>query len=151
MPGGGGPEAEGGVRVAGRGVDLMADRAGKYLTFKLAGEEYGLQILKVREIIVLGDMAGVLLTADLGRDASNVQRKVIPLVDLRAKSTIDDVNDTDQICVIVAERETTDGFLSHLLEVPYTRARAEFERLYMTHVLQRGNHRIAPAARLAGA
>ena len=32
-------------------VKVMADREGKYLTFSLADEEYGIGILKIREII----------------------------------------------------------------------------------------------------
>jgi purine-binding chemotaxis protein CheW len=37
----------------------MLDKEGKYLTFALANEEYGLEILKVREIIGYMDITGV--------------------------------------------------------------------------------------------
>jgi len=33
------------------GLEVIADREGKYLTFTLAGEEYGIGILKIKEII----------------------------------------------------------------------------------------------------
>jgi len=83
----------------------MADRAGKYLTFKLAGEEYGLQILKVREIIGLMEITKVPRTPHFVRGVINLRGKVIPVVDLRAKFGMEHAEDTEETCIIVVEME----------------------------------------------
>jgi len=83
-----------------------ADRAGKYLTFKLGGEEYGLEILKVREIIGLMDITEVPKIPDHFRGIINLRGKVIPVMELRAKFGMETIEDTEQTCVIVVEVNT---------------------------------------------
>ncbi|MBI5118475.1 chemotaxis protein CheW [Candidatus Poribacteria bacterium] len=78
-------------------------KAGKYLTFRLAGEEYGLEILKVREIIGLMDITAVPRTPHFIRGVINLRGKVIPVVDLRKKFGMDSVEDTEQTCIIVVD------------------------------------------------
>jgi purine-binding chemotaxis protein CheW len=58
---------------------------GKYMTFKLADEEYGLEILKVRDVIGLMEITRVPRTRDFVRGVINLRGKVIPVVDLRVK------------------------------------------------------------------
>jgi purine-binding chemotaxis protein CheW len=74
---------------------------GKYLTFKLAGEEYGLEILKVREIIGLMDITAVPRTPDFVKGVINLRGKVIPVVDLRLKFGMATVEHTAETCIIV--------------------------------------------------
>ena len=80
-----------------------ASRAGKYLTFKLGAEEYGLGILKVREIIGLMDITAVPRTPAYIRGVINLRGKVIPVVDLRAKFGMPSAEDTDETCIIVVD------------------------------------------------
>jgi purine-binding chemotaxis protein CheW len=84
-------------------------RAGKYLTFKLAHEEYGLEILKVREIIGLMEITKVPQTPHYIRGVINLRGKVIPIIELRQKFGMDTVKDTEQTCVIVVEATASQG------------------------------------------
>lgn len=76
-------------------------RAGKYLTFVLAGEDYGLEILKVREIMGILDITTVPHTPDYVKGVVNIRGKVIPIVDLRLKFGIPETEYTEQTCIIV--------------------------------------------------
>ncbi len=76
---------------------------GKYLTFKLGEEEYGVQILKVREIIGLMDITKVPQMPGYVKGVINLRGKVIPVIDLRAKFNLPEVAYTDQTCIIVID------------------------------------------------
>jgi len=82
---------------------VAAGLAGKYLTFKLADEEYGLEILKVREIIGLLPITGLPRTPPFVRGVINLRGKVIPVIDLRRKFELDVAADTDKTCIIVVD------------------------------------------------
>ena len=75
--------------------------AGKYLTFKLDVEEFGLEILKVQEIIKMMDITRVPRTPPFVRGVINLRGKVIPVVDLRLKFGMEAKVNTDKTCVIV--------------------------------------------------
>ncbi len=79
-----------------------ASRAGKYLTFFLAGEEYGLEILKVSEIIGMQPITRVPRMPEFVRGVINLRGKVIPITDLRKKfgMSLDGVDDS---CIIVVQ------------------------------------------------
>lgn len=83
----------------------LAELAGKYLTFQLAGEQYGLEILKVREIIGMMNVTRVPGAADFIRGVINLRGQVITVVDLRAKFNIQSVEDTENTCIIVVQLE----------------------------------------------
>lgn len=74
---------------------------GKYLIFDLAGEEFGIQILKVREIIGLQDITFVPHTPPCVKGVINLRGKVIPVVDLRLKFAMPEAAYTDRTCIIV--------------------------------------------------
>jgi purine-binding chemotaxis protein CheW len=76
---------------------------GKYLTFALAQEEYGLPVLKVREIIKMMDVTGVPQVPRHIRGVINLRGKVIPVIDLRIKFGLDAQDTTEQTCIIVVE------------------------------------------------
>lgn len=78
------------------------NRAGKYLTFFLAGEEYGLEILKVSEIIGMQSITRVPRTPDFVRGVINLRGKVIPITDLRVKFGMDS-SSTEESCIIVVQ------------------------------------------------
>ncbi len=75
----------------------------KFLTFNLGSEQYGLEILKVREIIGLMDITKVPRTPPFVRGVINLRGKVIPVVDLRKKFGMEMKEDTEQTCIIVVE------------------------------------------------
>jgi len=79
------------------------DKAGKYLTFKLASEEYGLEIIKVQEIIGMIDVTRVPQTPKFIRGVINLRGQVIPVIDLRLKFGMKAIEDTALSCIIVVE------------------------------------------------
>ncbi len=78
-----------------------AGKAGKYLTFRLGAESYGIEILKVQEIIGIMAITRVPRTPDFIRGVINLRGKVIPVIDLRLKFGMKGVADTGRTCVIV--------------------------------------------------
>ena len=83
------------------GTTPVARRAGKYLTFVLAEETYGLEILTVREIIGLMAITSVPQTPAFVKGVINLRGKVIPVVDLRLKFGIAAAESTRETCIIV--------------------------------------------------
>ena len=74
---------------------------GKYLTFKLADEEYGIEILKVREINGLMDITAVPRMPACMKGVINLRGKVIPVIDLRLTFGLSEAEHTEQTCIIV--------------------------------------------------
>ncbi len=83
--------------------DSIANKEGKYLTFALAHEEYGLEILKVREIIGYMDITAVPQTPHHVKGVINLRGQVIPVVDLRSKFGMETAEVTEETCIIVVE------------------------------------------------
>jgi purine-binding chemotaxis protein CheW len=81
----------------------LAQREGKYLTFALAEEEYGLEILRVREIIGYLDVTAVPQTPPDVKGVINLRGQVIPVVDLRTRFGMEAADVTDETCIIVVE------------------------------------------------
>jgi len=76
---------------------------GKYLTFALGNEEYGLEILKVREIIGFMDITAVPQMPGYVKGVINLRGQVIPVIGLRAKFGMPSEDVTEQTCIIVVE------------------------------------------------
>ncbi|MCA0375335.1 MAG: chemotaxis protein CheW [Gemmatimonadetes bacterium] len=83
---------------------LTHSRAGKYLTFFLAGEEYGLEILKVSEIIGMQPITRVPRMPEFVRGVINLRGKVIPITDLRRKFAMAEEESGDS-CIIVVQMQ----------------------------------------------
>ena len=77
--------------------------AGKYLTFALGDEEYGVPVLKVREIIKMMDITVVPQVPSHVKGVINLRGKVIPVVDLRLKFAFAQQEYTERTCIIVVE------------------------------------------------
>lgn len=77
--------------------------AGKYLFFRLAQEDYGVSVLKVREIIGLHDITALPRTPGHIKGVINLRGKVIPITDLRLRLNLSDANTTERSCIIVVE------------------------------------------------
>lgn len=101
----------------------ITNKGGKYLTFALGREEYGLEILKVREIIGYMDITAVPRTPSYVKGVINLRGQVIAVIDLRAKFGMDTAERTEQTCVIVVEikqggRKLSTGIIvDHVSEV----------------------------------
>ena len=89
--------------------DQQGSREGKYLTFALGGEEYGIGILKVKEIIGLMSITPVPKTPTHMRGVINLRGKVIPVVDLRVKFGMERGESTDRTCIVVVEIASDNG------------------------------------------
>ncbi len=90
-------------------VTAMADKEGKYLTFSLTDEEYGIGILKIREIIGMLPITSVPQTPPFVKGVINLRGKVIPVVDLRLRFSMDGIDYTERTCIIVVEIEGQSG------------------------------------------
>jgi purine-binding chemotaxis protein CheW len=90
-------------------IQVNSHLAGKYMAFRLADEDYGLAILKVREIIGVMEITRVPCTDSFIRGVINLRGKVIPVIDLRLKFGMEPCQATDQTVIIVVQYATTRG------------------------------------------
>lgn len=81
----------------------LVEKEGKYLTFALGAEEYGLEILKVREIIGYMEITAVPQTPHYVKGVINLRGQVIPVIDLRSKFGMETKEITEESCIIVVE------------------------------------------------
>ena len=84
-------------------------RAGKYLTFQLANEEFGIRVLKVREIMGLQEITAVPQTPAHVKGVINLRGKVVPVIDLRLKFGLDTAEYTQRTCIIVTQVQGESG------------------------------------------
>jgi purine-binding chemotaxis protein CheW len=91
------------TRSVDKTLSTTTDREGKYLTFSLANEEYGIGILKIKEIIGMMPITSVPQTPSFVKGVVNLRGKVIPVVDLRLKFGIPAIDYTERTCIIVVE------------------------------------------------
>jgi len=95
------------VAQAGSSIPLKADqRAGKYLTFRLGNEEYAVQVLRVREIMGIQEITAVPQTPSYVKGVINLRGRVIPVIDLRLKFGLPEIEYTQRTCIIVAQIES---------------------------------------------
>jgi purine-binding chemotaxis protein CheW len=93
------------VEVANEAVS----KSGRYLTFQLGEESYGISVLKVREIIQMQPVTHIPKTPDYMKGVINLRGKVIPVADLRVKFAFDKAEITDRTCIIVVALQLPDG------------------------------------------
>src|SRR4051795_4648328 len=84
-------------------------RAGKYLTFQLGNEEFGIRVLKVREIMGLQEITAVPQTPGHVKGVINLRGKVIPVIDLRLKFGLPQGEYGQRTCIIVAQVQGESG------------------------------------------
>ena len=82
--------------------------SGKHLTFLLGREEYGVPVLKVREIIKMREITAVPQVPAHVRGVINLRGKVIPVIDMRAKFGIEITEDTERTCIVVLQVQAGD-------------------------------------------
>lgn len=81
----------------------LSKLAGKYLTFRLANEGYGIEILKVREIIGLMNITKVPNMPDYVCGVINLRGKIYPVINLHTKFGIESMETTNETCIIVVD------------------------------------------------
>src|SRR5271154_5322227 len=83
-------------------------RAGKYLIFHLGVEEFGTEVLKVREIMGLQDITAIPQVPDHVKGVINLRGKVIPVIDLRLKFGMEPQEYTPRTCIVVVRTRQGD-------------------------------------------
>jgi len=91
------------AEAMGSAIKAITIKTGKYLTFILAQEEYGIGILKVKEIIGMMPITTIPRTPTFVKGVINLRGKVIPIIDLRLKFNMDAIPYSDRTCIIVVE------------------------------------------------
>lgn len=84
-------------------IGANAARGGKFLSFFLKGEEYGIEILKVQEIIKILPITRVPRTPECVKGVINLRGKIIPVSDLRSKFNMEEHAETSETCIIVVQ------------------------------------------------
>jgi purine-binding chemotaxis protein CheW len=80
----------------------------QYLTFQVADEEYGVNVLRVREIVPFRTITKVPKTPPWIRGVISLRGQVVPVVDLAAKLNLPPITPTPATCIIVVEAEICD-------------------------------------------
>jgi len=91
------------AETMGSAIKAITIKTGKYLTFTLAEEEYGIGILKVKEIIGMMAITTVPRTPEFVKGVINLRGKVIPIIDLRLRFNMEAIPYSDRTCIIVVE------------------------------------------------
>ncbi len=86
-------------------------REGKYLSFSLGNEEYGISILKVKEIIGMIQITPIPQTPEYVKGVINLRGKVIPVIDIRLRFGMNSIDYTDRTCIVVVEIDSNSGSL----------------------------------------
>ena len=86
-------------------------QGGKFLTFRLAENEYAIDILAVREIIGVPDITAVPQMPEFVKGVINLRGKVIPVVDLRQRFGLGETQRTEETCIIVIDTGQDTGLI----------------------------------------
>jgi purine-binding chemotaxis protein CheW len=84
-------------------------RAGKYLTFRLGSEEFGIGVLQVREIMGLQDITAVPHTPPYVKGVINLRGKVVPVLCLRSRFRMEAAVATSVSCIVVVQVQLSEG------------------------------------------
>jgi len=87
---------------------MKTDLTGKYLTFRLAEEDYGIPLLQVKEIIGMMPVTAVPQTPEHVKGVINLRGQVIPVSDLRLRFGIEAIDYNDRTCIIVVDIQGTE-------------------------------------------
>jgi purine-binding chemotaxis protein CheW len=89
------------IEMSDASTETIAIKGGMYLTFVLNKEVYGLEILKVQEIIGMVPITAVPGSPPQLRGVINLRGKVIPVLDLRRKLGLEEAEDTEKTCIVL--------------------------------------------------
>ena len=92
------------------GVTAQPDvRSGKYLTFKLGPEVFGVRVIKVREIMGIQQITAVPQTPAYLKGVINLRGKAIPVIDLRLKFGLPAMEYNHRTCIVIVQVEGETG------------------------------------------
>ena len=97
------------LKTMAQAIKATTIKTGKYLTFSLEKEEYGIGILKVKEIIGMMPITSVPRTPAFIKGVVNLRGKVIPVLDLRTKFEMESIPYTERTCIIVVEIDSEEA------------------------------------------
>ncbi len=97
------------IETINQAAKIVSNREGKYLTFSMAKEEYGISIIKIKEIIGMMPITSVPRTPTFVKGVINLRGKVIPVVDLRMRFGLPSMDYTERTCIIVVEIQGPTG------------------------------------------
>jgi purine-binding chemotaxis protein CheW len=92
-----------------KGISMKTDLTGKYLTFRLAEEDYGIPLHQVKEIIGMMPVTAVPQTPAHVKGVINLRGQVIPVSDLRLRFGMDTIAYNDRTCIIVVDIQSADS------------------------------------------
>ncbi len=89
-------------------IDIFKDKLldsskGKLLTFLLNGREYGIRILEAREVVGMQNIDAVPRTPEFMKGVINLRGKIVPVIDLRLKFGLAQVEYGKDNCIIVVD------------------------------------------------
>lgn len=90
-------------------IQEVVDRSGRYLTFQLGDQSYGISVLKVREIIQIQPITKVPRTPEYMKGVINLRGKVIPVADLRIRFGFENADVNERTCIVVVLLAMPDG------------------------------------------
>lgn len=91
-------------------------KSGKYLTFKISHESYGIEVLKVREIIKMLPITRIPEMPSHIKGVINLRGKIIPVIDLRLKLGMQEEAVTDATCIIVVNAKDGNGLIGLIVD-----------------------------------
>lgn len=84
----------------------MESNENKYMTFNLKNEHYGIPINVVKEIIAMLEITEVPRTPEYIKGVVNLRGKIIPILDLRLKLGLEELEYNERTCIIVVDINT---------------------------------------------
>jgi len=81
--------------------ELEDTQEGKFLTFSLSGEDYGIEIRDVTEIICIQNITTLPDTPEYVKGVINLRGKVIPVIDVRIRFRLEEKAYGERTCIIV--------------------------------------------------
>lgn len=87
--------------TAGAALVDTASHAGKYLTLFLGSEEYGVDVMKVQEIIQILPITRVPHAPEFIRGVMNLRGRIVPVIDLRRRMHMSPAPDARETCIVV--------------------------------------------------
>ena len=95
-------------------VSGLLAKPGKYLTFLLGHESYGLPVLKVREIIRLVEITPVPQMPTYVKGVINLRGKLVPVMDLRLRFDLACHEVTESTCIVVVQVKSASSDAIHM-------------------------------------
>ncbi len=90
-------------------AETSDENQNKFLSFNLGSEEYGVEILRVREIIGVLDITPLPQTESYVKGVVNLRGKIIPVIELRDKFGMESIDYNEETCIVVVEVNDTDS------------------------------------------